>query len=327
MGFGRKRKIRFKIIFLILFNIVIITAGIIAIYYYYQKQIEVYKTEYEKVIEQMKLEQHQDKRIVYMPKEKIKAGSKIEENLLIKQEVRSNIQQKKYMDSEDIGKIAIIDIEENNPIYKIMLTEESVTNDLREQEFNMIFLPSNIEKGDYIDVRIGFPNGEDYIVLSKKLVRDVNTSSHTVWIWLNEEEILTMSSAIVDAYIHKGTKLYTVAYVEPTLQKEAITNYPVNTDVLTIINENPNIVVEASKKLSEEVRLVLEEKLKTLSSDNKLSVETGINMEEASRNEIIIENKQNTEEVTMEQVEVEVEDNSEAPQDSQEEEADSNDFF
>ena len=38
----------------------------------------------------------------------------------------------------------------------------------RIQEYNMILLPSHLKNGDYVDIRLSLPNGQDYIVLSKK---------------------------------------------------------------------------------------------------------------------------------------------------------------
>ena len=50
----------------------------------------------------------------------------------------------------------------------ITTTDEKVTNDLRVQEYNMIVLPTDLAKNDYVDIRILFPNSQDYIVVSKR---------------------------------------------------------------------------------------------------------------------------------------------------------------
>ncbi len=49
-----------------------------------------------------------------------------------------------------------------------------------------------MKKSDFVDVRIKFPTGQDYILLSKKKVEDL--SNNRVWYHMNEKEILSMSS-------------------------------------------------------------------------------------------------------------------------------------
>ena len=69
--------------------------------------------------------------------------------------------------------IAKIDLPAKSIITESMVvTEDStVTDDLREQEFNMIVLPTSLEDGDTIDVRLRLPSGEDYLVISKKKIK------------------------------------------------------------------------------------------------------------------------------------------------------------
>ena len=129
----------------------------------------------------------------------------------------------------------------------ISSSNEVITNDIRTQEYNMIVLPSKLEKGDFIDVRLRLPNGEDYIVVSKKQVKQ--TSEDTIWINVSEDEILTMSNAIVEAYIMKGSKLYATTYTEAGNQTKSTPTYPVSYEVLKLIETNPNIVTAARNEL------------------------------------------------------------------------------
>lgn len=170
------------------------------------------------------------------------------------------------------GKIAKIDISINSALTSSMLFEEErITKDVRNQEFQVISLPSGLKKNQYVDVRINFPTGEDYIVLSKKKVKDVQDT--IVWYELNESEILHMSSAIVDAYL-QGAKLYALTYVEPYLQEEAIATYPVNLKVLDLIQSDPNIVQIASAELGGKTRQTLDSHLKEISDPDKMKIIT-----------------------------------------------------
>lgn len=125
---------------------------------------------------------------------------------------------------------------------------EQTTNDIRMQEYNMLVLPTQLEKDDYIDIRWMLPNGQDYIVASKKRVMDCN--ENTVWLKMSEDEILTMSGAIVEAYTVTGSKLYAVKYVEPGMQETAVATYMPSNEVINLINSDKNITSDAMKALS-----------------------------------------------------------------------------
>ena len=95
------------------------------------------------------------------------------------------------------------------------------TVDTRLQEFNMITLPSDLNEGDYIDIRIRFATGEDFSVLIGKKIESfgsTGSSSNTIFLRLNEEEIMKISSAIIESYMNDGIKLYANKYVDPSNQ-------------------------------------------------------------------------------------------------------------
>ena len=94
--------------------------------------------------------------------------------------------------------------------------DETPSDDLRLEEFTMINLPSDAVDGEYIDVRIMFPTGEDFTVLLGKKIEKYTDS--TIFLKLTEDEILTMGSAIVEAYMYEGTKIYATKYVDPSNQ-------------------------------------------------------------------------------------------------------------
>lgn len=143
-----------------------------------------------------------------------------------------------------IGSIAKIDLTAGTVLSSSMITtqNETLTNDLREQEYNMISLPTDLVAGDYIDIRLQLPDGGDYIVVSKKYVQKANAT--TVWLKMNEEETLSMSNAIVEYYIMTGSKLYATTYTDPGTQEAATPTYCPNDTVVALINGNPNITSE-----------------------------------------------------------------------------------
>ena len=75
-----------------------------------------------------------------------------------------------YIQLADTALVAKIDLNANTVMSADMidLSSEQTTNDLREQEYNMITLPVDLKDDDVIDIRLRIPSGEDYIVQSKK---------------------------------------------------------------------------------------------------------------------------------------------------------------
>lgn len=183
-------------------------------------------------------------------KEKISKNMLPEDYLNLKQfqEIENSI---KDVEQKEIKKIAKIDLAQGTVLTGSVMedSEEKTTKDIRLQEYNMLVLPTQLEAGDYIDVRWMLPNGQDYVVLSKKRVIDCNED--TIWIKMDEGEILSMSSAIVEAYTVTGSKLYAIKYVEPGYQETAVPTYMPNNDVTSLILADSNITEEAEKKLKQ----------------------------------------------------------------------------
>ena len=161
---------------------------------------------------------------------------------------------REYISLSEAPLIAKVDMNANTVITTDLLsTGSAVENSTRKQEYNMFILPADLETGDYIDVRLQLPSGTDYIVVSKKKVEipaiSGVDSTDTISIELNEDEINMLSNAIVDAFKYNGAKLYVNKYTEPGIQEASTPTYPVNYDVLQLINGNPNILEEARTAL------------------------------------------------------------------------------
>ena len=162
---------------------------------------------------------------------------------------------KEYVQLTESPLVAKVDMNANTVLTTKLVrkSDESSSSDVRKQEYNMVILPIDLETGDYIDVRLMLPNGQDMIVVSKKQVEIPNIagvdSSDTMWINLNEEEILTMSNAIVDAYMITGAKIYATKYVEAGIQDAATPTYAINAEVGNLLLSDPNILEQAKQAL------------------------------------------------------------------------------
>lgn len=147
--------------------------------------------------------------------------------------------------------VAKIDLKRGTILSQASVQEssEKETDDLRMQEYNMLKLSSQVQTGDYIDIRLRMPSGLDYIVVSKKKVEVPEVggipSESTIWIKMNEAETLAMSEAIVESYMVEGSVLYTTNYIDPGLQAQATPTYIPSESVINLITTNPNVVNEA----------------------------------------------------------------------------------
>lgn len=163
--------------------------------------------------------------------------------------------------------------------------EIKVNAGVRLEEYNMISLPSKLQAGDYIDIRLQVPTGETFIVASKKYVED--TDATTVWIKVSQEEILAINNAIVEAYSMKGSKIYADVYVEGGYQGKADVTYVPSEAVLQLIDGDGNIINTAREylksKYTDSMRAqrnqVINYNLKVYEDDRLKNTEEGITKE------------------------------------------------
>ena len=163
----------------------------------------------------------------------------------------ANKTQKKDIEISENAVVAKVDMNANTVITSSLVsrTEDIVSDDLRKEEYNVISLPVDLAPGEYIDVRLMLPTGQNYVVVSKKKVEIpiVNGQylADTIQMNLTEEEIMIISSAIVENFNIAGSKLYATRYTEAGIQEAATMTYYPNNEVQEAIQNNPNIVIKA----------------------------------------------------------------------------------
>ncbi len=162
---------------------------------------------------------------------------------------------KTFIELNEMPIVAKVDMQAKTvlTIGTIAKGDNTLLDDSREQEYNMLVLPTDLETGDYVDVRLMLPSGQDFIVVSKKEVTIPEAAgipmADTVKMTLNEAETLTMSNAIVDAYQVLGAKLYLAKYTDGGLQSAATGTYMPGENTVNLINSDPNIVARARSEL------------------------------------------------------------------------------
>ena len=176
----------------------------------------------------------------------------------------------------------------NSLVYK----DEKVADSTRLVEYNMLTLPSTLRVGDYIDVRFTIPSGQNYIVLSKKEVVSLNNT--TVGLYLTEDEILMMSSAVIESYIMKASNLQAIQYIEAGLQNSSTPTYAVNTDVYQLIlaNKEKGINIEDYGKIGNsynpDLRTIIEQELGQYMGTETVNIQEGIEKEKETSMELYL---------------------------------------
>lgn len=153
----------------------------------------------------------------------------------VKPEVRySDAPQSYFITEEDIGKELSVDVTEGMYLTKNMLL--SAEGNRRDVFISDVEIPEDLQDGNRIDVRIRYPNAEDYSVLSDKILQK-SSSGNGMMLKLTEEEILTLSSAIADKSSYSGVRLYAVGYPIFGHAEAGQVTYPVRREILILLGK------------------------------------------------------------------------------------------
>ena len=209
------------------------------------------------------------------------------------QNIYTSLPAESYITKDQLGTIATVDIAKGQPIMANIVRDLDITEDTREFEIGAANLMVDQENNDVIDIRISYPNGEDYTVLSKKTVNNLSLAQANFWTYLSEDEILRYQSAVVDAYQTTGTRIYATRYVEDNLQKAATPNYLVRSETIDLIRKDPNIYKKAEETMDAAARLSLEQRLGQLTEDQLSAVSDGYGLVDTARSSVLSQNVDN----------------------------------
>ena len=256
-----------------LISIIVIGSAAIFTSFVYINQI---RGEYQQLLDTAYNDMEMNKKNVYVTTNDIQAGDIITEDNIERRYIYATQPEETYMVENDVGKVSIVDIPMGTQVICSMLSENIISSELRELEYNVININSNIINQDTVDIRISYPNGETYIILSKKVIKGFSPETTNCFFWMEEEEILRMSAAIVDAGLYPGSKLYISKYIEPSIQEESIITYTPSLSILSLIESDPNIVERCSQELNREVRKALENRMAASMALDVTSIEWNI---------------------------------------------------
>lgn len=144
--------------------------------------------------------------------------------------------------SDIVGQYFKVNITPGTPITTDMIMAEDYDETLRDIDVSVNSWVVGMRRGDYVDMVLTLPMGQEYIVLPHKRIQQIN--ERTVKMYLTESDRHTYQSALVDYYLHSGAgaRLYLTKYVEPGVQDAAIPYYAVSEAVKSAMLQDPNIL-------------------------------------------------------------------------------------
>ena len=130
-------------------------------------------------------------------------------------------------------KIKTVEVSSDNTILENISTEEKETTTeygekAKEYYIDYVIVGDAQETDKFLDIRIRFPNGEDYIVLTDKSITYMTENGF--YMYLDEKEVHMLSSARTDVEVYGGAMLYLSSYNK---KQEDMAGYPVNLFVLS----------------------------------------------------------------------------------------------
>ncbi len=140
----------------------------------------------------------------------------------------------------------------------ILYEDVGLGDDVRTYLYDYIILPQGINSDDMFDIRIRFPNGEDYVIAVGKKIQSVVEGG--AFIDASEKENLLLSSAYVDTTVYAGAKIYAALYVAD-YQEASVANYPFNLYTTELASWNPNLIEEMETETNRQNRQMLETNL------------------------------------------------------------------
>ena len=203
---------------------------------------------------------------IYCSKEYLPEGTLIKTDMFVKKEILSNSSE--YADQFDMGAVLKTDLKPGCELTKSMISKQEIKIEEREVEFDFIRIPVSLSEGDYADIRIRYPDGTDYVVAAKKKMIHIDSSAKTVSLYLCEEELLLLDSAMLDTLRYDGSVLYLTKYIMPDSDMASKVNYIPSVQLEKLMSDNPNILKRTVTENPDEKRSMLEELLSKYMTEN-----------------------------------------------------------
>lgn len=174
----------------------------------------------------------------------VMAGDEITEELLEPMTMLASDINDQYITDIDsvLGKYFKIGMSNGTPLLTDMVMSEQVRDDMRDVDIYVDRWTVGLTVGDYVDINITMPYGDDYYVLAHKRIMAIG--ENTLKLYLTAGEWETYQGALVDYYLNQeyGCTLYAQKYIEPGIQQSAVTFYTPPSNIAALIQKNPNVI-------------------------------------------------------------------------------------
>lgn len=261
------RKVNIVIVVLAVFLLI----GNIAQFVYWNKAnattIEKYTADIANL--QLQLDSFGNRVTVYTVSSAVKAGDVVTEDMLIPLDTYETMVTEQYITNttDVVDRFFKIAVNPGTPLLSNMFMDEELDATARDRDIVLDRMTVGLEVGDYIDIRITLPYGDDYVVLPHKRVYAIN--EETIKLYLTEYEWNVYQGALIDYFLNAdyGCTLYADRYIEPGLQQEAVAFYAVPTNIAALLQKNPNIVDKREASSLNEWRQQMEQLLVLFRTD------------------------------------------------------------
>ncbi len=138
-----------------------------------------------------------------------------------------------------LGKKMIADAKAGTILNDYVVAETEIYNDnLRTYYIDYINVSNSMASKANFDIRISFPNGEDYLIATNKSINDRDEEGF--YVDLTRKEAMMLWGAKVDCKIYEGTSIY-LAFYTAGYEDEEQQTYPVNRYIFGLSQWEPNI--------------------------------------------------------------------------------------
>ncbi|MFB9277210.1 hypothetical protein [Cohnella cellulosilytica] len=204
-------------------------------------------------------------------------GKVVEHSDLAYQEIPESLLNRSFILEPDtiVGKYYKIALHGGTPLSMDLVMNEPLEDTIREFDVVASMLPIGLKVGDYVDYRIVYPLGEDFIVLTHKRIEAINDK--TIKFKLNETEIHYYQAALIDYLLNKdkGSILYMAKYVEPGLQKPATEYYAIPANIEAVMLADPNILEKIDGDMNATMRKLIEAGIGNVSDEDGNKIASG----------------------------------------------------
>lgn len=225
---------------------------------------------------------------VYTVKADVKMGQEIkQEDLVLQTLPTSSIPANAITDVQSlVGSYYRIGLQPGVTLTTDFVVTEAYTGAVYERDLYLDTLPVGLGVGDYVDVRVVLPGGEEFVVFPHKRINAIY--EETVKMKFDEADLWLYTSMIVDRSLYRnvGFKIYCTKYVDPGAHDKTVAYYPVRKEVVDIMSIDSNMTAEQRDRIwNASVRESIDTKLKFYKDPlNKESAEIAGGMfEEESR--------------------------------------------